>query len=244
MTASSCVYIVGAIALALLTVCNSAAVEGEIRATVRAESANLQRRDTKNVAAFRKNGGSITYNTRIFPGERPSPVGAIARVNDRIRIRAKSKNKKIKIGSPASNDIKPRGFNQLGAKWERCHLIANSLGGSGRDARNLFACPRFTNVPVMSHYEDKLRNYLQKNPQALVKYEVSLTYTNAADYPTSVRMRATEGSTLLFDVRFNNSVESAMFITVCDGGTLTQTKPVPSKLQNTKQWATEIKLDV
>ena len=228
MTASSCVYIVGAIALALLTACNSAAVEGDIRATVRAQSANLQRRDAQNVADFAANGGSIQYTTRVFPGERPSPLRVKAEVNNQIRT--------ANIGSSAANAIKPRGYNQLAAGWERCHLIANSLGGSGKDARNLFACPRYTNVPVMSHYEAKLRDYLKSNTRALVTYEVSLGYTSSADYPTTVRMRATVPNVKLFDVTFTNSVQASMYIEVCDDGTLTQTKEVPTRLQNTNQW--------
>ena len=230
MTASSCVYIVGAIALALLTACNSAAVEEEIQATVRAQSANLQRRDPKNVANFAANGGSITYETSNFPGERASPLRAIARVNNRIRV--------SNIGSRAINAIKPRGFNQLGARWERCHLIADSLGGSGKDARNLFACVKFTNAPAMSHYEAKLRDYLKSNTQALVRYEVSVEYAGIDfDFPTVVRMQASVPNTKLFEVLLTNGPKGVpTFIEICSSGTLTKKKPVPGKVQKTNQW--------
>ena len=224
MTMSSCVYVFSAISLALLTACNSAAVESEIRASVRAQSDNLPRRDLQNVANFIAYGGSIEYSTHIFPGEeRPSPVRAVAIVNNRIRIG--------NIGSTADSTIKPRGYNQLRIGWEKCHLITNLLGGSGKDARNLFACPRLINVLVMNHYEAKLRNYLNDNPQALVRYEVSLSYVRSFDYPRFIGMKATVPGTTLFNVYFPNSVSTSTFIAVCYDGVLTQSNAVPKKLR-------------
>ena len=227
MTASSCVYIAATIALALLTVCNSAAVVGEIRATVRAQSANLQKRDPQNVLDFTTNGGSIQYTTRTFPGESPSPSGVTATVNNQIRLSG--------IGSKPDKDIKPRGYNQLGAGWQRCHLIDRSLGGSGKDARNLFACTKFTNVVVMRHYEKKLRTYLKNNPQALVTYEVKLIYFSL-DYPNAIQMKATVGNTILLDIVLTNRDEASVFVQVSQCGILTKNNPVPSVLQNTSKW--------
>ena len=241
MTSSTRVYTVFAITLhLLLTIGSCSIVASEIHPAVRANSAELHRRDNQAIARFQALGGLISYQGQNFPREtHSSPREATVAITKRVRDG--------NIGSVADQDILPRGYDEFrGAKWHRCHLIAKALGGSGNDARNFFACHAFANTPVMRHYEGLLRKYLDV-PTRVAIYTVKLRYINGQGYPDLIHLRATTGNhqTVLFDVTIPNEPEASIFVDVCDNGILTANrnrfgnKPINRKLlphQNTK-WA-------
>jgi RHS repeat-associated protein len=84
---------------------------------------------------------------------------------------------------------------------QRSHLIADTLGGSGSDPRNLVTLTDGTNHPGMSVLEGRIRRHLRDTPNARVLLEVTPHYADAtALVPSHMRMTAigTNGE-LLFD---------------------------------------------
>jgi RHS repeat-associated protein len=91
---------------------------------------------------------------------------------------------------------------------QRSHLIGDTLGGSGSDARNLVALTDGSNHPGMSVLEGRVRRYLRDTPGARVLLEVTAQYdTPSARVPDRIRMTAlgTNGE-LLFDQLIPNGL--------------------------------------
>ena len=119
---------------------------------------NLGATDPVNAAGFLAGGGSILYGG--FDGQlRVNSANAL------INSDTMSRN----LGSSPLKSIEPAGFNAIGVTGRlrnKCHQIAAQLGGSGRDAQNLFTCHRYGNFPLMFHYEDKVAKLLATFPTA------------------------------------------------------------------------------
>ncbi|MEU9704730.1 LamG-like jellyroll fold domain-containing protein [Streptomyces sp. NPDC047981] len=103
-----------------------------------------------------------------------------------------------------------------------CHLLAKTLGGSGRDLRNLSTCSRAANAapnapgdpgkPVhMETYEGRVSKAVKKEGQ-VVHYRVTPHYEGPRTVPTTYRMQATgyhrDGSP---GVSFDVTIENEMF---------------------------------
>jgi RHS repeat-associated protein len=74
---------------------------------------------------------------------------------------------------------------------QRSHLLADTLGGSGTDVRNIVALTDGSNHPGMSTVEGKVRRHIQKNGGP-VKYTVTVNYKNNHKTPSSVHIVATD----------------------------------------------------
>lgn len=73
---------------------------------------------------------------------------------------------------------------------QRSHLLADTLGGSGSDARNLVTLTDGANHPGMSTSEGQIRRYLRNNPTSSVTLEVTPHYTGNNLVPDRVSMYA------------------------------------------------------
>lgn len=146
------------------------------------------KRDIPNTQQFTQRGGYVSYR-----GSPPTtPVyGATALLNCRIIHAADAGD----MGSKATSSIQPPGWGSLpgGANGrQRCHVIGNALGGSGKDARNLFTCWKHANHPMMFHYERILRDWFRRSRSRVsALYKVDLLYENPnQDYPTKINVEA------------------------------------------------------
>lgn len=229
---TACVFILG-----LLAICNC-----------QVASQDTDETDPINFNAFRTLGSFVSYKSQNFPRESPAPLVARAKINQNIL------NARIGSSTTDSQNIKPRGYRELeqnNIKWNRCHMIGNQLGGSGSDARNLFACPANANSPVMRHYESLVRRYIEGkvlggDRSREVWLEVTLTYSTSRGYPTTIQMTAHNfnlrpADQLLFDVIIRNNDSTGAFAQPCLSGRLTAGKPqsgaaVPPSISNAGKW--------
>ncbi|MEV6791740.1 DNRLRE domain-containing protein [Streptomyces sp. NPDC051320] len=82
---------------------------------------------------------------------------------------------------PPSSDLTPRGF---GKNMQRGHLLANILGGTGLDKRNLMPLYSKVNSPDMSAVEGDIASRIEKGET--MYYSVSPNYTGGNLVPDSV----------------------------------------------------------
>jgi RHS repeat-associated protein len=82
---------------------------------------------------------------------------------------------------PPSSDLTPRGF---GKNMQRGHLLANILGGTGLDKRNLMPLYSRVNSPDMSTVEGDIANRIEKGET--MYYSVSPNYSGGNLVPDSV----------------------------------------------------------
>ncbi len=88
---------------------------------------------------------------------------------------------------------------------QRSHLVADTLGGSGDDPRNIVALTDGSNHPGMSQEEAKIRNYLKANPDGSVTMEVRVEYDGENPTPSTVNMYALdENGNVIVDERIEN----------------------------------------
>jgi RHS repeat-associated protein len=73
---------------------------------------------------------------------------------------------------------------------QRSHLLADTLGGSGSDARNLVTLTDGSNHPGMSSVEGGIRRHIQQNPTSTVLLEVKPHYNGNDLTPERVSMYA------------------------------------------------------
>jgi RHS repeat-associated protein len=75
---------------------------------------------------------------------------------------------------------------------QRGHLIADSLGGSGTDPRNIVTLTDGTNNPGMARLEARIRNHLDADPNSRVLLQVTAHYDNNDPHspPTSIHVYA------------------------------------------------------
>jgi RHS repeat-associated protein len=74
---------------------------------------------------------------------------------------------------------------------QRSHIVADTLGGSGDDARNIVALTDGANHPGMSTVEGQVRRFIQQNGGP-VEYTVDVNYQDNHKTPSSVRIRAVD----------------------------------------------------
>ncbi|WP_103959546.1 DNA/RNA non-specific endonuclease [Nonomuraea solani] len=124
----------------------------------------------------------------------------------------------LKGGSKALKSIHPSGwptgpngeFINPGNAFSRGHLIANQLGGNGRDPRNLFTIYQRMNNSAMKRYEYAVKNAVQKNHEQ-VYYEVRPVYLGHSRRPSGIYMYARGNKGLYFNVTIQNSRGQSMF---------------------------------
>ncbi|CRM26605.1 hypothetical protein [Pseudomonas sp. 24 E 13] len=106
-------------------------------------------------------------------------------------------------GSSANPAIRPPGFEGQPANHARGHLLANSLGGAGDDARNLVTLfQRNANHPNMSSFERQVRSAVQSGET--VSYRAVPIYTGTNPMPTGVTLSARGSGGLTLDVSIPN----------------------------------------
>jgi RHS repeat-associated protein len=74
---------------------------------------------------------------------------------------------------------------------QRSHVVADTLGGSGSDPRNLVTLTDGSNHPGMSSVEGRVRRHIQQNGGP-VSYEVRVNYRDNHQRPSSVHIRAVD----------------------------------------------------
>jgi rhizosphere induced protein len=89
-------------------------------------------------------------------------------------------------GTDADRGISPPGWQGGGAPYyqNRSHLIAKSIGGDGRDARNLVTLTDGTNGTIMREIEQEARDILDAPAGQTFHYKAEAMY-DAAAYPAS-----------------------------------------------------------
>ena len=196
---------------------------------------NLGRTDPENVQDFLNTGGYVKYGG-FGAGQEARYADALIN-SDTITLADQNR-----LGSPPKQSILPSGWNQMsatGREKQRCHLIAKSLGGSGKDARNLVTCHRNANAPVMRHYENRVRDLVRTFPKTGpwrrdkgVRHTVTPNYhyrgtTPTPAYPASIRIRSSlhisgKFSHVLQDVSVVNTVRSGSTVRFNCAGTMKQ----------------------
>ncbi len=91
----------------------------------------------------------------------------------------------------------------------RSHLIANSLGGSGSDPKNIVALTDGSNHPGMSRLESKIRNHVKNNPNKDVLMEVRVNYHKDKKTPKSIHIYAIDedGKVIVDDTVENGKLQ-------------------------------------
>ncbi|MDP9503787.1 DNA/RNA non-specific endonuclease, partial [Pseudomonas protegens] len=106
-------------------------------------------------------------------------------------------------GSSANPAIRPPGFEGQPANHARGHLLANSLGGAGDDARNLVTLfQRNANHPNMSSFERQVRGAVQSGET--VSYRAVPIYTGTNPMPIGVTLSARGSGGFTLDVSIPN----------------------------------------
>ncbi|QDD88201.1 DNA/RNA non-specific endonuclease [Pseudomonas oryzihabitans] len=106
-------------------------------------------------------------------------------------------------GSSANPAIRPPGFEGQGANHARGHLLANSLGGAGDDARNLVTLfQRNANHPNMSSFERQVKAAIQNGET--VSYRAIPIYKGSDPIPTGVTLTARGSGGFNLDVSIPN----------------------------------------
>lgn len=98
----------------------------------------------------------------------------------------------LNTGSKAVGRIKPVGYEseKVGRKYKyhRGHIIANRLGGTGTDIRNLTTLHAKANSPEMWRREKNVREAVRRGEN--VKYKVEPVYKGEEVVPRGVTMYA------------------------------------------------------
>jgi RHS repeat-associated protein len=98
---------------------------------------------------------------------------------------------------------------------QRSHLLADTMGGSGSDARNLVTLSDGANHPGMSSVEGQLRRQLRANPTSSVILEVKPHYVGNNLVPDRITMYALDhNGNVLVDRTISNGLRQN---TVCRG---------------------------
>jgi len=99
-------------------------------------------------------------------------------------------------------------IDEYGYLYNRCHLIAYSLAGEGDNEKNIITGTRYFNVNGMLPFEEKVADYLYKNPKNHVLYRVAPVYVEdnlVASYVTIEAYSVEDkGDGICFYVRINN----------------------------------------
>ena len=195
---------------------------------------NLHLTDPEKVQDFLNNGGYVKYGG-FGAGQEVRYADAL------INSDTNSLADLMTLGSFPKQSVLPSGWNQMsatGREKQRYHLIAKSLCGSGKDARNL-ACHRNSNTPVMRRYENRVRDLVRTFPKTGpwrrdkgIRHTVTPNYhyrgtTPKPAYPASIRIRSSlhisgKFSHVLQDVTVVNKVRSGSTVRFNCAGTMKQ----------------------
>ncbi|GAA3742262.1 polymorphic toxin-type HINT domain-containing protein [Salinactinospora qingdaonensis] len=150
-------------------------------------------------------GGGVKYGP-IVAGKRTGTVGRYCSPED------------LKGGSEADKHYNPPGWphrNDFDSElrsypFNRGHLAARELGGSGEDRRNLVTLHRSANAPGgMRPLEMKIKNAV-KSGQIVVSRTTPI-YVEEQDMPAYIHMKATGSEGLDFDVCISNERSSVTY---------------------------------
>ena len=107
--------------------------------------------------------------------------------------------------------------NSSGSLYNRCHLIGWQLTGQGANEKNLITGTRLLNVGIdskdamyggMLYYENKVADYLKKNPKNHVAYRVTPIFNKNNLVPSAVTIEAysieDKGKSISFNVYIRN----------------------------------------
>ncbi|MEL6837867.1 MAG: filamentous hemagglutinin N-terminal domain-containing protein [Pseudomonadota bacterium] len=109
----------------------------------------------------------------------------------------------IGTGTSASSTIRPPGFAGGANNHSRGHLLANILGGSGTDARNLVTLfQRHANSPNMRHFETQVR--IAVDGGQVVNFRAVPIYRGDNPVPVGVTMTARGSDGFDLDVSIQN----------------------------------------
>lgn len=103
-------------------------------------------------------------------------------------IRATITAEMIKTGTEAASSLRPAGFISGFVGHQRGHLLANQLGGSGNDIRNLVTLYRRPNHPGMSSVEFQVRRAVEAGET--VDYWAIPIYSGDNLIPDAISIRA------------------------------------------------------
>ncbi len=132
-----------------------------------------------------------------FPDSQQSPFKEYQDVDGMARPQGvKARLNKYSIGCGTRAILNPPGWDDRVNQTynniiSRGHLLANILGGSGTDVRNVVTvCQRTTNSQ-MEAIEIKIWNKILELDGASVDYEVEALYNGTDKIPYAIRLRAT-----------------------------------------------------
>ena len=95
----------------------------------------------------------------------------------------------LNTGTKVNQLIRPKGFGGRLNKHARGHLLAEQLGRSGDDIRNLTTLYQNpVNTPIMRGFENKVKLAVQNG--GIVKYSVKPVYDGEKLIPKAVTMEA------------------------------------------------------
>ncbi|WP_262379255.1 RHS repeat-associated core domain-containing protein [Nonomuraea sp. PA05] len=141
------------------------------------------------------------------------PTGGVARFCNRSDLDG---------GSDASVDPKywpsanPKLPNSGAYTYNRCHIIANKMGGTGKEAKNLVPCLSVVNNGPMKSRERRVINEVKKaNGRGVVDYRVTVFYKGQNKMPDRFRMEASLDGVGFLD----DCVHNDMSKTVTSGST-------------------------
>jgi RHS repeat-associated protein len=117
--------------------------------------------------------------------------GPLDNLGRRTEARALITEDMLDTGTHANPSIMPPGYQSGQPPYNRGHLIARMLGGSGDVPENLVTLHQHANTPVMRGYEDMIYRAVAGGES--VFYEVTPVYSGANRIPVGITLSA-EGS--------------------------------------------------
>jgi len=139
---------------------------------------------------------SIIASGNVILGELDDigkPSGVVATITEDM----------IGTGSAANPAIRPPDFAGGANNHSRGHLLANILGGSGTDARDLVTMfKRNANSPNMRHFENQKRSAIDGGE--VVNFRVIPIYSGNRSIPSGVTMTARGSGGFNLDVSVQN----------------------------------------
>lgn len=153
--------------------------------------------------------GSAPTRVPSLPPQKPFAPGQSIRNGplDKLHrptgVEASLTKQHIGTGTPASQGIKPPGFEGMPSGHARGHLLGAQLGGSGKDPKNLITIyQKPANSPVMLSYERQVRVALESGQQ--VEYSATPIYSGDQLVARGITLKATGSGDLNFWVTVLN----------------------------------------
>jgi hypothetical protein len=168
----------------------------------------------------RNAGNYVTSQARLGPTTSGTPYTSLARphastpsgiifgeldgLGRPTGVSAVIRQEMLKSGTSANPTIRPPGFEGQAGNHARGHLLANVLGGSGDDARNLVTLfQRNANHPNMSSFERQVRGAVEGGET--VSFRAIPIYAGSNAVPTGISLTARGSNGFNLDVSVPNS---------------------------------------